>query len=184
MKYEAIVIVGPPMSGKSRLARELSDKYGWSYYSVGKIWRERWVQLYPNKQISFEEYWRNTSVEDNLKEDKKAKEIIKKRNVVVDVRYPIYCENLPVLLVLVLPTLQTRIEMALKFRDEYKNKLPEEVRKIIVDREMDEVRMSKKMYGDDYDYRDPKRYHITLNTGKLRVFQEINLINSLMTVEK
>jgi cytidylate kinase len=75
--------------------------------------------------------------------------------------------------------LEIRAKRALK-TDKYPNNTIDEIKEILIKREKDEVEMGKSLFGDDYDYRDPKHYHLTLNTGILKIGEEIEIINSLM----
>ena len=64
MKYKSIVFSGLPGAGKTTLVKELSKIYGWPVNSVGDLWRQRWAEKYPNKEISFEEFWRTSPTKD------------------------------------------------------------------------------------------------------------------------
>ena len=77
MKYRGIVISGKPCAGKSTLCKMLSDEYNLRVHSLGQMWRDKWKAEHPKGEISFENYWRATSDEDNLQVNVDAKEIMK-----------------------------------------------------------------------------------------------------------
>jgi Cytidylate kinase len=99
MIYKSIVISGLAGAGKTTLAKKLSGIYGWPVYSVGDLWRARWENKYPDKDIAFEEFWRTTSTQENLQTDTDFRAIVAKENVVADGRFAIHLRNLPALLV-------------------------------------------------------------------------------------
>lgn len=100
MNYNSIILSGTPVSGKSTLARRLSELYGWSVHSIGQLFREKWRELYPEGKVTFEEYWRNTTLEENLLMNQRMRNIVERGGIIGDTRYSIYCTDLPALLVL------------------------------------------------------------------------------------
>jgi len=179
MKFDSIIISGPPVSGKSTLAKALSTHYAWKTHSVGSLFKERWRKLYPNQEISFEEYWKNTSLEENKLMDQETRKLFESQNLIGDFRYSIHCKDLNVLLVLATADLDIRAERASK-SGKYKEKTAEEIRNILIEREQDELNTGKKLYGPDYDLRDPKNYHIALDLGKLDTDHALQIIKSAM----
>ena len=99
MKYQSIVFSGLPGAGKSTLVAKLQEIYGWPVLSIGDLWRQKWAKLYPNKEISFEEYWRTTSSEDNRQVNVDFREQATKNHLIGDSRYTVYLKDLPVFLV-------------------------------------------------------------------------------------
>ncbi len=173
MKYTAVVISGCPGSGKSTLARKVGEIHNWPVYSIGELWRSEWKKKYPNKEISFENYWKNTSLKENRDMDFKARGIAAKGYAVIDMRYANCCFDLDdVLRIFVHADLNTRVRRAIKI-NKYPSKSPKQVKKILKKREKDELKMGKKMYGQDMDYRDLDHYHIVLNSRDLSVDEEI-----------
>jgi len=177
MKYNSIILSGVPVSGKSTLARKLSGIYNFPICSPGQLWRDDWKRLHTDGKVSFEEFWQGTTIEDNLKMDRRTRSVFEKGHVIGDVRYSIHCKDLPALLVLVVADLDIRARRGLN-TDRYKGKSFEEVRQILVEREKDEVKVGQDMYGTDYDYRDPKHYHLTLNSGLLTTAEEASIITA------
>jgi cytidylate kinase len=55
-----------------------------------------------------------------------------------------------------------------------------EIAKVLKAREDEEVTRAHELYGKDYDYRDPRNYHLVLDSGKLSIAQEVAEINALM----
>ena len=179
MKYNGIIITGLPFSGKSTLTKELSNKYGLEKYSIGQKWRERWKEKYPNQEISFENYWRETSRQENKEMDDKAKEIFERGHIIGDSRYSsLYCKNIPLFFVFLYADVETRVERCLSHNEKYVNRTPEEIERVIHDRENDEFERGIELYSEDY--RDPKHYHIILNSGILAVEEEIRAVDALL----
>ena len=176
MKYNSIVISGLPGAGKGVLARAIAKKYKWKLFSIGDIWRERWKKLYPSADISFEDYWKNASFDEQREINNKARKVISKGNVVGDFRYAICCKSIPTLLIFIKPDLNVRAKRA-KDINKYPNKSIEELKEILLQREKDEVNWGKKLYGEDYDFRDEKYYNLILDSGKLSLEEELKIID-------
>lgn len=177
--FTSIAISGLPASGKSVLAKKLAEIFDMPVYSVGQFWREKYKQLYPNREIPFEQYWRKTTFEENQEADRNSEEVLKKGKVIGDLRYPVYCRNLPVLLVFVTADLETRARRAVA-TGKYNGQPVEEIQKILFQREADEVRTGKQLYGDAYDYRNPDNYHLVLNSGLMTVEEEVAVVRSFL----
>ncbi len=178
MIYTNIILSGLPFSGKSSLAKKLAEVFKWPIYSIGQLWREEWKKKYPNADVGFEEYWRNTTIEENREMDQKAKEVFKNGMVIGDVRYLTNYMDLPSLLVFVTADLNKR---ALRAFDNgvYQGKL-DDIKEIMLRREMDELRVGKELYGEEYDYRDPKHCHLTINSGLLDIYKESCIISRMI----
>lgn len=169
MAYTSVLLSGLPGCGKSTLSKLLSKELGWELFSVGDLWREQWKMLYPEGEISFEDYWKNTSFEKNREMDMRAKERFKQGNVVADSRYSIHCKDIPSLRVFIDADSETRTLRASN-TDRYRGKSVDEIRKILLEREEEEVSKGKilfKDYDENYDYRDPKHYHQILNSQEM-----------------
>jgi len=178
MEYKGIVISGKPCSGKSVLSRMLSKEYGWEIYYLGNIWRERWKALYPNGEVSFEEYWKNTSDQDNLKINIDAKELMKQKNLIVDSRYTaLYCKDLPYLRIFLDANLNVRVERAMRKGD---TRTMNQLQKILMDREAAEFMTGLKLFKEDY--RSPKHYHLILDSSNLTIEQEFELVKANLKV--
>ena len=178
---KSIILSGLPVSGKTTLAKKLSEIHHWPVFSVGQLWRDEWRQRYPDGKISFEEFWRHTTIEENHRKNHEARKVFQKGQVIGDTRYAVYCRDLPALLIFVTANLQTRAYRAARM-DEYLGLSFQEIESTLQEREEDEVRMGKKLYGEQYDYRDPRHYHMTLNTEMLTLEEEVAAIENLMLV--
>jgi cytidylate kinase len=179
MKHDAVILSGLPGSGKSTLANELSESYGWEIYSVGRLWRERYSELHPDGCMPFEEYWRRTTLEDNLEVNRIARGVFERGNVIGDSRYSIYCKDLPALLAFVTADLETRAGRAAA-AGKYDGRAADDIKRTLMEREADEVRVGRALFGEGYDYRDARHYHVVLNSGMLTVDEEVAVIDSLM----
>ncbi len=177
MNYQSIVLSGLPGAGKSTLVAKLKEIYGWPVLAVGDLWRSKWQKLYPNKEISFEEYWRTTSTEDNIQVNVDFRDAVLGDKLIGDSRYTIYLRDLPILLVFLNADLETRAKRGVGLA-KYNSHSEEEIKKILYQREADEVAASKRLF--DYDYRDSRNYHLILNTARLSQDEEIAIIGALL----
>ncbi len=173
MKYKSIFLSGLPGSGKSTLAQRLSSKYKWPVHSIGQLFRNEWGRKYPDGSIGFEEYMRSTSDEENIRVNREMSDIVRKGNVICDARYPWNLDDSGTLLVFVQASLDTRAA-----RTSGRNKeLPHDViKKLLSDRETDDVERCKRLFG--FDYRNPNMYHFVLNSGLLTVGQELSIVKN------
>jgi cytidylate kinase len=176
MKYNSIVLSGLPGAGKSILSKKLADYFKWKVRSIGAFWREQWQTLYPNAEISFEEYWRSITDKENKEMDKRLKKIVEDGNVVVDCRYGFLCRRLHALLVYTFSSLDTRANRALVV-GKYPGKTLCEIKTKLIEREHDEVEYGKKVYGEDY--RNILLYNLSLNTARFSIEQEADIIITL-----
>lgn len=175
MKYNGILFSGLPGSGKSTAVRQLAPLLGWHTFSIGDLWREQWKELYPNQEMSFEAYYRTTTLEENRAMDARARGILAQGNIVSDMRHGIIAEGLPILRVFISADLHVRTERALQ-TNKYKGKTMGEVCSLLAEREQTEVAAAKTLYGKEYDFRDASGYHLTLNSGLLTVEEKINSV--------
>ena len=178
MGYNSIILSGLPCSGKTTLANKLSDHYGWPVYSLGGLWRETWKQKYPNGEVSFEDFWARTSLEENRAMNLKAVQIFKEGNIIADTRYAIYADHLPALFVFITAPLDIRSKRAI-VSGKYKG-TSKEIENLLIKREEDELKMGKDLIGESYDYRDPSLYHLVINSGLLSIEKEFSLVRNLM----
>lgn len=181
MEYKSIVFSGLPGAGKTTLVQKLKQLYGWPVYSVGDLWRAQWVEKYPGKEISFEEFWRTSATKDLERVNIDFAKAVIKGDIIGDSRYAIYLRNLPVLLVFLSADLETRATRALGL-EKYQDKSIEEIKQIIQQREVDEIAAGRRLYS--YDYRDSFYYHISINTSMLSQEEEIAIIRSLLPLGK
>ena len=176
MRYNTIAISGLPGSGKGTLARVIAKKLNWKLFSIGDIWRERWKDLYPKAEISFEDYWKKSSFEEQKKINDKARKIISSEKIVGEFRYAICCKGLPTLFVFVKADLKNRAQRALQTK-KYPEKSLEDIKQILSGREKDEVEWGKRLFGRDYDYRDLDHYEIILDSSKLTIEEEFEIVD-------
>jgi cytidylate kinase len=179
MKYNSVIFSGLPGSGKSTLCSRLSKEKGWPIYSIGDLWRKEWQRLYPKGEKSFIDYWASTSREENLRMNVVAREIFVKGDVIGDSRYSIYCKDTDCLLVFITTELNIRAERA-KSTGKYQSKSLEDIKGILLQREEDEVRTGRDLFGKDYDYRDKNNYHLVLNSGILTIEEEFKIIADIL----
>ena len=179
MKYNSIILSGLPLSGNSTLAKSLSEIFHLKLHSIGELFKLEWKKQHPNQEIPFEQYWKNISIEENKKVDEYTRRLFENENLIGEFRYSISYKKLNVLLVLLVADLNIRIQRAM-LSGRYKGKSPQEIESILQKREQDEVYMGKQIYGSDYDFRDPKNYHLVINSGKITLGDSIKIIKSAM----
>lgn len=177
MLYKSIVISGTPLSGKSTVCKILSEKYGWPVQSIGGIWRKRYAELYPKKEITFEEFWGRTTAAENVAVNEYAKALFEKGEVIGDSRYVSYLDRSKCLLVFIDADIDIRAERAAN-REEYKHLSFDERKKILQKRDADELRLGQDLLN--INYKDAKLYHLVLDSGKMTPQEEVEKIFALM----
>ncbi|MDE1870688.1 MAG: AAA family ATPase [Candidatus Micrarchaeota archaeon] len=173
--YKSIVISGLPASGKSTLVRALAKDYNMPTYSAGDTLKAMYARMHPEKEITFEEFWRKMSLEENRKFDEGLKAMFEDNSLVGDSRYTSYLDRTKCMLVFVSADMKTRSLRAL-LRSEYEGMTVESVSKVLRMREEDELKTGIGLFG--IDYRDPGQYHITMNSGMLSIRQEVDTIKA------
>lgn len=174
--YNCIVLSGLPLCGNSTLAKRLSEIYGWKVHSIGDLWRAKHKGLYPNGEVSFEEYWAKTTKEDNIEINRKAREVLERGNIIGDMRFAAYYKDLPILLVFIKADLDIRAKRGID-SGKYKGKSIERVNQILLEREELEVKLGKELFG--IDYKDLSNYHLVLDSGVLSIEDQISQITKL-----
>lgn len=180
--YKSIILSGYPGAGKSALAAALSKEYGWPVYSIGGLWRDKYKtykDAHPEYAATFEEFWSKTTIPDNLAVNEDAKLISEKENVIFDSRYTKSFNGEFCLFVFVTADIDIRVKRV-HHREEYKALSVQELVEVLKRREKDEVAMGQKLYGANYDYRDPQNYAIVIDSRKMTVAQEVEKIRELM----
>lgn len=177
-KYRGIILSGFPLSGKSSLSKRLVLEYKWKFFSVGDFWREKHRILYPEGEISFERFWRSCSRQDNLEMDRMTREVLSSGNWIGEARYAINFKDMGFVLAFVSADIDTRARRGLD-SGRYKGSL-EEIKEMLSEREKIEVRVGRDLYGEDYDYRDPRNYDLIIDNTKLTIEQELEIVRNIL----
>ena len=159
--FEAIVVTGTPFSGKTTLAKLLAEHFNWRYFSVGHMWRDLWKKNYPKGDMSFENFWLQTTDDDNREMDKAAGELLKEGHVVGDLRYGFIHRDPQTLIVFAKCDIDVRVKRALEI-NAYPGKDFAQIKEILEQRERDEVDRCQALYNGDY--RDSKNYDLLFDT--------------------
>ncbi len=179
MKYNSVIISGLPGAGKGVLSKAIAEKHGWKLFSVGEIWRRKWLENHPDKKVPFESFWKEISFEEQKEANDIAREIVSKGNVVGDFRYAICCKDIPALFIFLKSDIEIRSERAI-LTGRYKEKTKEEIKEILIRREKDELNWGKKLFGEDYDYTDSRFYDLVIDSGKFNLEEEIKIIEAIL----
>lgn len=176
MMFESIIIIGTPFSGKTTLAKLLAEHFNWKFFSVGHLWKGLWKEKYPNGETSFENYWTQTTDDENKEMDKYVHEMVQEGHVVGDMRYAFLHRDPQVLIIFTKCDIDTRTKRALEI-NKYPGKDFAQVKEILEQRERDEVDRGKKLYGEDY--RDEKNYDMAFDTSNSAPEEAIEQIMDL-----
>lgn len=169
MKYKNIAISGDIGTGKSTLARLLSEKLGWEYVSAGNYFRE-W---YKSKGMDVSKVYGIPEEEDRKMEASFQKEMQEKEGVVFESRLAgwlarDYPETLKVLCTVSNEEAYKRVAK----RDSVSE---EEAEKLSKQRAGDLVDKFNKLYAVS-DFLDPKYFDLVIDTTNLRPDQVLERV--------
>ncbi len=177
MNYNAILLSGLPVSGKSTLCKRLANHYGWDTHSVGDIVKAKYLAINPQDTVfsGLSAWWKTTPPAENLQFNLDLKEIVRCGNVVADSRYIHYCSDLPALRVFVTADVETRARRHANSNGiSYSPYLIDSLKA----REDDEFQRGMELFN--VDYRNPLIYHLILNSRELTIDEEFIAITSLV----
>ena len=174
MRYNAVSLSGLPGSGKNVLTEILSKKLDWTSFSAGDSWRTLYAERHPRGEISFEEFFKQISLQDNLNMDLKMKQLLEEGEVIVDSRYSaLYAGDSPVLKIFLTADLSLRTDRAFDVC-KYSGKSARQISELLKERERNEVELGRLMY-DGVDFREAV-YDLILDSGHLTPSQEASII--------
>ncbi|MBI4599663.1 cytidylate kinase family protein [Candidatus Uhrbacteria bacterium] len=177
MRFNGILFSGLPGSGKTTTSRQLAEKLGWQVFYVGGLWREEWTKKYPDGEVSFENFIRSITLEEDRAMDRRAHDMLAQGTIIGDMWHGIIGEGLPILRVFITAPLDIRARRGMNTdKKEIAGKTFDEVKALLNEREERQLALAKKLYGTDYDYRDASGYHITLNSELLTVEEKISSV--------
>ncbi len=170
MVYNSIAISGLPCSGKSTLLRMLESELRWEAVSVGDYLRDKHRTERPD--ISFEQYYRGFPPEELMELNNKLKDRGSRGQVIVDTRYVhIFPGNT---LTFVTAPLGVGVTRAPRYK--YPGQNLEEIRNILLQRELDELNIGRKLWRPEYDFRDRTHYHIVLDSSQMSPEEEVSTV--------
>lgn len=169
MKFKNVAISGDIGTGKSTLARLLSEKLNWEYISAGNYFRD-W---YKSKGMDVSKVYGIPEEEDRKMEADFKKEMVEKSDTIFESRLAgwlakDYAETLKVLCI---------VEEKEAFKRVAKrDSVPvEEAQRLSKQRAQDLVDKFNKLYGVS-DYLDPKYFDLVINTTSLNPDQVLEKV--------
>lgn len=178
--YKTVVVSGLPGSGKSTLVNGLVAKLGWPVHSIGQMLRDDHKALYPNAEVSFEDFFGDISVAELRTLNEEAKTILERGGVIFESRYSPYLEMSRHLKVFITAPIEVRARRLVERKD-YNGMSEGEVTGVLKRREADELVKGRGLYGDSYDYRDPSLYHRVIDSGLLTPEEEVEIVMAALT---
>ena len=181
-QFSGVRLSGPPGSGKTALAKLISERTGWPRYSVGIIFRGKYELADKVRFPTFQAYWASTTIEENLDADRLAAEKVQKyldagRGVVFDSRFHYAVLKFPLLGVFVDAPLEVRASR--QFQTQPPPKEIEKKMDYLNLREKDECEKAVllgKCFGlPDFSYRTC-HYDLRLRSDLLSPEQELTIV--------
>lgn len=159
--FESIAVTGTPFSGKTTLAKVLAEEFGWKYFSVSEMWKDKWRKKYPKKDTSFENFMLEVPDGDHREMDGRAGELIRQGHIVGDMTFGFLYRSPQMLIIFTQCDIDARTKRALEL-NKYPGKDFAQVKEILEQHERDEVDRCQALYGTDF--RDSKNYDLLFDT--------------------
>jgi len=181
------VFSGGPGGGKSSLANRIAALFNVPVVSAGTILREKHKVLYPDGAVSFEDWYGTQNGKSVKTLNDEIKTIFESGKVVGESRFVGHFDAPKCLFVYVDAAIAIKAERLSKDknRSDYYGKSVEEVSQILKRRTLDETKVAEELaqlygIGSTYDYKDPKHYHLYLNSGILSLEEEVEKVLAMM----
>jgi cytidylate kinase len=181
MKYRGVVLSGLPRSGKSTISKMTQsaltqEGYGWPLLYLGQKVRDQHKLEVPDGSISFEDWYKTSSVEFNRRINEEAKERMRKENLTVDSRLTaLYAQDIEdYCRIFVYADLNARI-----FRSGLVDPGDRDTLTATLLRREEEEK-DKGVLLFDGDYRNRDLYHHTLDTTNLTVEQMLDRVRGFL----
>jgi len=171
----AVAISGPPGSGKTTIARRLSETAGLRYWSNGEFFRKMAVE----RGISFQEFHKYAESHSEIDKtlDEQARKEAAKGSVVLDGRLSGWItRDLPSLKVYLTAPLEVRLKRVMA-RDAAKR---DEALASIRQRERSNRQRYLKLY--DYDLDNMEIYDLILNTGTWDIKEALEILKFALRI--
>lgn len=174
--FESIVVSGKPFSGKTTLSKLVAEHFGWKYISIGEMWRTEWKKRYPKGDMSFENYWNETTDDENRAMDKMAGDVVRRGHVVADMRYGFLHRDPQTLIIFIDCDIDERAKRALE-GNKYPGRDFAQIKDIIEQRERDEVDRCQALYKSNYQ--SPENYDMLFDSTNAAPDEALEKILSL-----
>lgn len=174
MDFRNIAISGKIAVGSSSLAKALSLRLGWKLRDGGQIFRDVTAQNGLNLEVDIDKAIGNRDDQIDREVDRKTIEILNQgRNSIVTSKLAGFLgkETEGVLRVLVVCQIDDRISRYSKDR----GYLLGEAKRLLEEREEKDKQKWERLYGK-HDFFDPRIFHLVIDSDKLRVGEEVDLI--------
>lgn len=174
MEFKNIAVSGRIAVGSSSLAKALSLRLGWKLRDGGQIFRDITAQIGYNLEIDTDKAIGSRDDQIDKEVDRKTVEILSEgSNAIVTSKLAGFLgrniEN--VLRVLIVCPVEDRINRYAKDRGYSLI----DAKRLLEEREKKDKEKWERLYGE-LDFFDPELFHLVIDSGKLRIEEEIELI--------
>jgi len=174
MVFKNIAISGRIAVGSSSLAKALSLRLGWKLRDAGQIFRDVTAQMGFNLEVDINKAIENRDDQIDKEVDQKTLNVLRDdKNIIVTSKLSGFLSHniKHALRVLVVCPEEERVRRYAQNRGYPLVKAKE----LLILREKMDQQKWERLYGG-LDFFDPKIFHLVIDSGKLKVEEEVNLI--------
>ena len=174
MAFKNIAVSGRIAVGSSSLSKVLSLRLGWKFRDAGQIFRDVTAQSGFNLEVDLDKAIGSRDDQIDKEVDRKTVETLSENinSIVTSKLAGFLSRNIEnVLRILIVCPVEDRINRYAKDRG-YSSV---EAKRLLEEREKKDKGKWERLYGG-LDFFDPKIFHLVIDSGKLKVEEEVNLI--------